>query len=69
MNENYLIEVLDAIGEKLQEQKKEIYFKDLQIADLKKALEEAEKEIESLKSQDTTEAQSAWKVKGNGKEV
>lgn len=49
MNENYLIEVLDAIGEKLQEQKKEIYFKDLQIADLKKALEEAEKEIESLK--------------------
>ena len=59
MNENYLIEVLDAIGEKLQEQKKEIYFKDLQIADLKKALEEAEKEIESLKSQDTTEAQSA----------
>lgn len=59
MNENYLIEVLDAIGEKLQEQKKEIYFKDLQIADLKKALEEAEKEIESLKSQDTIEAQSA----------
>ena len=59
MNENYLIEVLDAIGEKLQEQKKEIYFKDLQIADLKKALEEAEKEIESLKSQDTIEAQGA----------
>ena len=59
MNENYLIEVLDAIGEKLQEQKKEIFFKDLQIADLKKALEEAEKEIESLKSQDTIEAQSA----------
>lgn len=59
MNENYLIEVLDAIGEKLQEQKKEIYFKDLQIADLKKALEEAEKEIESLKSPNTIEAQSA----------
>lgn len=57
MNENYLIEVLDAIGEKLKEQKKEIYFKDLQIADLKKALEEAEKEIESLKS--PNEAQSA----------
>lgn len=59
MNENYLIEVLDAIGEKLQEQKKEIYFKDLQIADLKKALEEAEKEIESLKSPNTIETQSA----------
>lgn len=58
MNENYLIEVLDAIGEKLQEQKKEIYFKDLQIADLKKALEEAEKEIESLKN-NNIEAQSA----------
>lgn len=63
MNENYLIEVLDAIGEKLQEQKKEIYFKDLQIADLKKALEEAEKEIESLKSQNNIEAQSARKEK------
>lgn len=63
MNENYLIEVLDAIGEKLQEQKKEIYFKDLQIADLKKALEEAEKEIVSLKSQNNIEAQSARKEK------
>ena len=59
MNENYLIEVLDAIGEKLKEQKKEIYFKDLQIADLKKALEEAEKEITSLKSQVSIEAQGA----------
>lgn len=59
MIENNLIEVLDAIGGKLKEQKNTIYFNELQIADLKKSLEAAEKEIESLKSQNAIGAQSA----------
>lgn len=47
MSEN-LIEVLDAVGEKLKENKNTIYFQSMQIAELKKALESAEKTIKEL---------------------
>ena len=41
--------VIEAIEEKLQAQKDDIYFKDLQIADLTRQLEAAHAEIEHLK--------------------
>lgn len=40
-----MINVIKAIEEKLQAQQDEIFFKDLQIKELKKQLAEAEKEI------------------------
>lgn len=63
MSENNLIEVLDAIGEKLKELKNEIYFKDIQIAELKEALDSAEKQIIQLS------VENARKGNENGKEV
>lgn len=44
-----MVKIIEAIEEKLQAQAEEISFKSWQIADLKKQLEEAEKEIERLK--------------------
>lgn len=41
-----MINVINAIEEKLQAQKDEIFFKDLQISELKKQLAEAAKEFE-----------------------
>lgn len=41
--------IINAVEEKLQAQKDEIFFKDLQISELKKQLEEAAKEIEKQK--------------------
>ncbi len=41
--------IIEAIEAKLQAQKDEIFFKNLQIEDLKRQLEEAEKEIADLK--------------------
>lgn len=40
--ENYKI-ILDALAEKIKKQENDLYIKDIQIADLKKQLEEAEK--------------------------
>jgi len=45
-----MINVIEAIEAKLQEQKDAIYFKDLQIKDLKNQLTEAQKEIAALKA-------------------
>lgn len=42
--------VIEAIEEKLQAQKDDIYFKDLQIADLTRQLDAALAEIASLKN-------------------
>ena len=41
--------IIEAIEAKLQAQKDEIFFKNIQIEDLKQKLEEAEKEIADLK--------------------
>lgn len=43
--------IINAVEEKLQAQKDEIFFKDLQISELKKQLEEAAKEIEEQKGE------------------
>lgn len=44
-----MVNVIEAIEAKLQEQKDAIFFKDLQISDLKKQLAAAEQEIAELK--------------------
>ena len=41
-----MINVINAIEEKLQAQKDDLFFKDLQIEDLKKQLTEAETELQ-----------------------
>lgn len=44
-----MINVIEAIETKLQAQKDDIFFKDLQIKELREQLAEAEKEIKRLK--------------------
>lgn len=44
-----MLNVIGAIEEKLQAQKDDIFFKDMQIKDLRERLAAAEKEIEELK--------------------
>ena len=46
-----MINVIEAIEEKLQAQKDDIFFKDLQIEDLKNQLATAKQEIEILKGE------------------
>jgi hypothetical protein len=46
-----MLNVIKAIEEKLQAQKDEIFFKDLQIKDLSNRLAEAEKEIAAFKGE------------------
>lgn len=43
-----MINIINAIEEKLQAQKDDIFFKDLQIKDLKEQLAKAEKEIKKI---------------------
>lgn len=45
-----MLNVINAIEEKLQAQKDDLYFKDLQIADLKAKLAAATEEIEQIKA-------------------
>lgn len=49
MKEINLISAIEALGETIGKQKDEIFFKDLQIKDLRESLAAAEKEIEKLK--------------------
>ena len=49
MKEINLVSAIEALGETIGKQKDDIYFKDLQIADLREKLAAAEKEIEVLK--------------------
>lgn len=46
-----MINIIEAIEEKLQDQKNTISFKNLQIEELKKQIAQAEKEIEELKGE------------------
>ena len=43
--------VLDALGEKIRESNNELYFKTAQVADLKKRVEELERENNEIKNQ------------------
>ena len=59
-----MVNVIAAIEEKLQAQKDEIFFKDLQISELKKKLEAAEIELEEANGTIRIIEEEYRKVKG-----
>ena len=50
-----MINVIEAINEKLQAQKDEIFFQKLQIDELKSKLDAAQKELAAMKEKEDTE--------------